>query len=108
MRKRLERYRECPELAWGTSTVLEHDVGSVLAQRSDWDGGTIVLCHNLADSGRDRPTHACRRGNRTRLVNLFDLDDVAEIKDAGMAEVALEGYGARWFRLLRDEELTLL
>ena len=32
--------------------MLEHDVAPVLALRSDWEGGTIVQVHNLADAER--------------------------------------------------------
>jgi hypothetical protein len=108
MRGRLERYRECPELSWGTSTVLEHEISSVLAQRSDWEAGTMVLCHNLADVNVTVPLTLTGVEPGARLVNLFDLDEVLKVAEGGAVEVALEGYGARWFRLLRDDEPTLL
>ena len=54
MRERIRCYRECPELAWGDASVLEHEVAPVLALRSDWEDGTIVQAHNLSDAPDER------------------------------------------------------
>ncbi|CAO5238633.1 hypothetical protein FAGKG844_250042 [Frankia sp. AgKG'84/4] len=43
----IRTYRRCPEFAWGTSTVLDCGVPSVLAHHADLDGQTIIAVHNL-------------------------------------------------------------
>ncbi|WP_327587737.1 alpha-glucosidase C-terminal domain-containing protein [Nonomuraea sp. NBC_00507] len=49
----IERYRECPELAWGDYTVLDNGHHAVLAHRCDVDGATVVVAHNLCDTAVD-------------------------------------------------------
>lgn len=50
MKLLIERYRECPELAWGHYQVLETGEASVLALRSDIDDDTVITVHSLADT----------------------------------------------------------
>ena len=107
MRERIHRYRECPELAWGEASVLEHDVAPVLALRSDWEGGTIVQAHNLADAAAEVPLALTGEPAGARLVDLFDpAGELALDADAAVT-IPLEPYGTRWFRLLRDGERRL-
>src|SRR5205085_821191 len=40
--------KECPEISWGTFTVLRTN-DSVLALRYDWRQTSIVTLHNFAD-----------------------------------------------------------
>src|SRR3954470_22557459 len=44
----IRRRRECPELGFGTITLLETGADSVFAHRSDWEGATIVAVHQLS------------------------------------------------------------
>jgi trehalose synthase len=108
MKTRIQRYRECPELAWGTATVLEHEVASVFAQRSDWEGGTVVLCHNLARKAVTVPLNLPEEPEGARLVDLFAFPEQIVIGKGGSCELPLPAYGSRWFRLLRDGDATLL
>ena len=107
MRERIHRYRECPELAWGHATVLEHAVAPVLALRTDWEGGTIVQAHNLADAAAEVPLTLTGEPAGARLVDLFDADGELRLGEGGAVTVPLEPYGTRWFRLLRDAERRL-
>jgi len=107
MRERIHRYRECPELAWGNVALLEHDLASVLALRSDWEGGTIVQAHNLAATDVTLPLALAGEPKGARLVDLFDADGELRLGDDGMARIPLEPYGTRWYRLLRDGERQL-
>jgi maltose alpha-D-glucosyltransferase/alpha-amylase len=107
-RERLRVYRECPEVAWGSATVLEHPVASVLAHRSDWQGGTLVLLHNLAPQDVTVALSLPEEPAGTYLVDIFDPDLVVEVGDGGGFTVDLEAYGARWFRVLREGDAPLL
>ena len=107
MRERIHRYRECPELAWGDASVLEHDVAPVLALRSDWEGGTIVQTHNLGDAPAEVPLALAGEPAGARLIDLFDPAGELSLGKDGTVRIALEPYGTRWFRLLRDGERRL-
>lgn len=82
--------RGCPEIGWGRTQTLDVGAPSVLALASTWRGGQVVTLHNLAD-----------REVRVRLDcgPLLPLlgDRRAEIESG--AEVSLQRYGYRWFRI---------
>ncbi|MFD7659746.1 alpha-amylase family protein [Actinosynnema sp. NPDC059797] len=88
----VERYRECPELAWGEFQVLDTAEPSVLAHRCDIDGGTVLAVHNLA--GRDATVEI--DGLEGELTDLL-VDGTVPVKD-GVARVELGPYDCRWFR----------
>ncbi|MGH3994442.1 MAG: alpha-amylase family glycosyl hydrolase, partial [Pseudonocardiaceae bacterium] len=50
MKLLIERYRECPEFAWGEYEVLDTGEDTVLAHRCDTGDGTVIAVHNLGDS----------------------------------------------------------
>jgi trehalose synthase len=94
----VERYRSCPELAWGGYTVLDPgaDAASVLAHRCDAEAATIVALHNLADA----PAQArlTLDGLAGRTLSDVLRDGSVEVGDDGRAAVELEPYGCRWLR----------
>ena len=49
VRSLIRVYRECPELGWGTFSLLACDTPSVLAHQVVWEDRTLVVLHNLAD-----------------------------------------------------------
>ena len=49
----IERYRECPELAWGDYEILDAGHRAVLAHSCRLDGSTILVVHNLCDEPVD-------------------------------------------------------
>jgi maltose alpha-D-glucosyltransferase/alpha-amylase len=100
MERVIRRRRETPEIGWGTFSVL--DTGgarSVLAHRCDWESSAVVALHNFDAA----PVQV--------QVDLGDVDGVAEVVDlldgsipvqpleGDVLDLALEGYGHRWFRL---------
>jgi len=89
----IERYRECPELAWGDYQVLDTGEPAVFAHRSDCDGGTVVAVHNLSGTNQEV------RLPLSDLDVLTDLlvDGTTKVTKTG-AKVSLEPYGCRWFR----------
>jgi maltose alpha-D-glucosyltransferase/alpha-amylase len=108
VRQRIRIYRECPELGWGSMQIIEHDALSVLAHRCDWDGGSVLLCHNLSDRpARVRLVQPDQTAG-TRCVDLADPRHELRLGDGGLLELDLAGYAARWFRLIRDGERTFV
>ncbi len=107
MRERIRIYRESPELGWGATTVLDQPHGGVLAHRSDWRGGTLLLVHNL---GADPVTVPLQLPDRAghRLVDLVDVRRQDTVADDGAVKVRLGRYGSRWFRLVRPGALRLV
>ena len=96
MERLIRRRRECPELGWGESTQLDSGDAAVLAQRSDWEGSTVVAVHNLA--GREARARL-ELGEEGVLVDLFH-DDEREL-EGGAVVLELPPHGAHWFRLRR-------
>jgi maltose alpha-D-glucosyltransferase/alpha-amylase len=92
MERLIRRRRECPELGWGSVTLLDAGRSEVLAHRADWDGSTIVALHSFAD----RPLEA-RLELEHEAVDLFEDDQLRP--DDGVVTVPLEPFGHRWFRL---------
>jgi trehalose synthase len=89
----IRRRRECPELGFGTMTLLETGPDSVFAHRSDWEGATIVAVHEL--SGRPVTVELPVEDGEA-LVDLFH-----DAEHALPATLSLEPYDARWFRVRR-------
>jgi glycosidase len=95
-----ECYRACPELAWGTYTVLDPgpDARPVLAHRCDTDGQTVLALHNFADTSAKAVLLLPELGG-TELTDVLD-PSAAPVKVAkdGAVTVPVGGYGCRWLR----------
>jgi trehalose synthase len=106
MARLIRRRRETPELGWGDCRVLTADVGSVLAHRCDWAGGTVVAVHNLAPE----PCQVCvdldAAGDDARLDDLLDDRPALDALDGKTVELTLDGYGYRWFRLIPPDRIA--
>jgi trehalose synthase len=92
----IRRRRECPEIGLGECTLIETGDRAVMAHRADWDGGTVLAVHSLADSAR---SVAVEVGDVEAAIDLFGSEDLQP--HDGAVKVALEPYGHRWFRLRR-------
>jgi trehalose synthase len=96
----VECYRACPELAWGTYTVLDPgpDARPVLVHRCDADGQSVLALHNFADekveAGPLLPELA-----GVELTNVLDPSAGPLLVDEdGRLSVPLDAYGCRWLR----------
>ncbi|GAA1123902.1 alpha-amylase family protein [Kribbella jejuensis] len=107
MKLLIRRYRECPELSWGTCTILETEAESVFAHRSDYDGGTIVAVHNFAPADTKVTLAVAGAGVGVRAVDLF-ADRTWEVREDGTMTVELPSYGCRWFRIVRPGDRYLV
>ena len=102
----IRRYRESPELGWAQFQVLDQLRPEVLAHECRWDDRRIVALHNLGPTSCTVPLELqdCTEG--MRLVDLLQ-DGVTDIDASGKVDLALDGYGYRWLRLLAPESRRL-
>ena len=101
------RSRECPELGWGEFELLEQPHPAVLAHLVRWDDGTLVAVHNLAAEPCTVPLRLDGCDATHRLEDLL-RECTTPLSDAGGAELALEGYGYRWLRVVAEGSRRLL
>ncbi|MBE1588018.1 alpha-amylase family protein [Nonomuraea angiospora] len=92
----IERYRECPELAWGDYTVLETGDRAVFAHRCDADGAAVVVVHNLCDTVRD--VELTLEGLENHQLTDLLVDGTLEVSAEGSVRLPLDPYGTRWLR----------
>ncbi len=103
----VRRYRECPELGWAAVHVLDQPRDAVVALCSRVDAGTVVTLHNLGPEALRVPLRLDAGDPGRRLVDLLQPGE-AEVATDGTVEVALDGYGYRWLRLVgRDTRMLV-
>ena len=102
----IRRYRESPELGWADLCILDQPYAHVLAHSAAVDDRRLVLLHNFSP---DRVTVPLRIEDSDAGFRLVDLlqDGVTTLGDDGRAEVALDGYGYRWLRVMGTESRRL-
>ena len=89
--------KECPEISWGTFTVLRTDAPEVLAIRYDWRETSMLTLHNFANQHRKvRLRVGAPRGET--LVEVFDGHHSRAQSD-DMHRVALGPHAWRWYRV---------
>ena len=96
MERLIRTRKQCPEIGWGTWEILETGDPAVFAHRCTWSGGTVVAVHNLAD----RPAAVridLKEQHQEKLVELLG-DQPYKLVEVG-AQIDLEPYGYRWFRI---------
>jgi glycosidase len=103
----IRRYRESPELGWGSFEVLDQSCRPVLAHLTRWDDAALVAVHNLgAEPQRVQVTlPGCDASHR--LQDLLQ-DGTTSVGADGGVELALDGYGYRWLRIVTDDSRRLL
>ena len=103
----VRRYRECPELGWTAVQVLDQPHAAVLALCSSVDPGTVVTLHNLGSDPVTVPLTLEPSDEERRLVDLLQEGECSVAPD-GTTEVALDGYGHRWLRLVGPQTRMLV
>ncbi len=107
MRLLIRRYRESPELGWGTFEVLGQPHPEVLAHLSTWDDGALVALHNLGSEPRTVPLVLPGCGSSHRLEDLLTVGSTPLAED-GTVELVLDGYGYRWLRVVGPDNRRLV
>jgi hypothetical protein len=87
--------RECPEISWGSFTVLRTNVPQVFAIRYDWRQTSLVTLHNFVNR-RQKLTGSSPRDDV--LVDVFSDRHSRRHADA-LHHITLEEYGWRWYRV---------
>jgi glycosidase len=103
----IKRYRESPELGWADFSVLDQPHPHVLAHECAWDDRRVVAVHNLSPESCTVPLTLEDCDTTHHLLDLLQDSAHIEIDDRGRAEVALEGYGYRWLRLMSRDSRRL-
>jgi glycosidase len=97
MRRLIHQRRETPELGWGVSTLIETGPTALFARRSDWQGATVIVVHNLSDEAVV--------GELDLGAEVDGVDDLLELRehhvDGGRLRVELGAYGYLWLRARR-------
>ena len=104
MRKLISIRRTCPELGWGTWSVVDQPSAQVLVQRCQLDGSAVVTVHNL---GADPVTVDVPIDPRDEGLEAVDLMAEEVVTGGATTRVALEGYGFRWLRVRPAGDLAI-
>jgi trehalose synthase len=104
MRKLISIRRTCPELGWGTWSVVDQPERSVLVQRCELDGSAVLTVHNLAAVPVTVELPIDPRGDDLEAVDLMSEEVVT---GEATTKVALDGYGYRWLRVRPAGDLAI-
>ena len=104
MRKLISIRRTCPELGWGTWSVVDQPTAQVLVQRCQLDGSAVVTVHNL---GAEPVTVDVPIDPRDEGLEAVDLMAEEVVTGGATTSVALEGYGFRWLRVRPAGDLAI-
>jgi trehalose synthase len=103
----IRRYRESPELGWAEFSLLDQPHRHVLAHECAHDDRRLVALHNLTPASCTVPFTLDGCDSSHHLVDLLHEESEVPIDDQGRVEVALEGYGYRWLRLMSRDSRRL-
>jgi trehalose synthase len=106
MRDLVRRYRECPELGWGTFSSLPCTTPSVFAHRCDWEHRSVVALHNLAPHPVSLDLRLDDCTTKQDLYDVLGTETVPVAKD-GSFTVKLAGYGHRWLRYVHGGSVPI-
>jgi trehalose synthase len=104
MRKLISIRRSCPELGWGTWSVVEQPQRQVLVHRCDLDGSAVVTVHNL---GPEPVTVDVPVDPEDHGLEATDLMSDDPVSGEGSVSIALDGYGFRWLRVRPAGDLAI-
>ena len=99
LRALIRVYRECPELGWGTFSLLRCETPSVLAHQCAWEDRTSVVLHNLADRAVTATVGLPSGRGPNHLAEPLGSAQVST-DSKGQFEVRLPRYGSLWLRVL--------
>jgi maltose alpha-D-glucosyltransferase/alpha-amylase len=89
--------KECPEISWGSVTVLRTNVPEVLVLRYDWRDTSLVTMHNFS-ARKQKVTLKVDTKRDNLLIEVFDGHHSRAHAD-GAHHVELDAYAWRWYRV---------
>jgi len=89
--------RECPEISWGSFSVLRTNAPEVLALCYDWRNTSIITLHNFANRTRKVQLRV-ERARDEMLVEVFGGRH-SRVRNDGTHVINMEPYAWRWFRV---------
>ena len=105
VRSLIQIYRSHPELGRGRFEVLDQPRSEVLAHCVSWDERIVVAVHNLCGDARTVPLQLdVPEGS---VLESLLTRETHEVDDDGAVELALDGYGYRWFQVHHPGQLRL-
>ena len=102
----IRRYRQYPELGWGEFAVLDQPHPCVLAHTCRQDDGILLALHNFSPEPLTVPLTLADVPEDATLVDLLQ-DGESRLGAGSSVELALEGYGYRWLRVVRPGDVLL-
>jgi maltose alpha-D-glucosyltransferase/alpha-amylase len=106
MERLIRTRKECPEIGWGTSQLLDAGNPSVVAQRFDWGDRITIVLHNLAGKGQKARLHFDNCEGWEHLHELMGDEDPELLREKRL-ELELPPYGHRWLRVHRKGQRFL-
>ncbi|MDQ1482773.1 MAG: hypothetical protein QOF35_849 [Actinomycetota bacterium] len=103
----IRRYRQSPELGWADFRVLDQPHRHVLAHECTWDDRRLVAVHNLGPTSCIVPLTIDDTDGKHHLLDLLQDTGLTGLDDNGRTELALDGYGYRWLRVLSPNSRRL-
>ncbi|MET0658543.1 MAG: alpha-amylase family glycosyl hydrolase, partial [Steroidobacteraceae bacterium] len=97
MVKMIRLRKECPEIGWGSCSIIETQSRGVLVLHFKWRDGELVTAHNFASEPQE-VTFKIPGAVDTLLVDLLGVTD-AQPRRQGRYSITLDEYGYRWYRL---------
>ena len=107
MKLLIRRYRESPELGWGGFEVLEQSCRPVLAHLCRWEDAALLAVHNLGSEPQQVHVQVPGCDASSRLQDLL-TEGTTPVGADGSVDLALDGYGYRWLRVVTDDSRRLL
>ncbi|HEX4682161.1 MAG TPA: alpha-amylase family protein [Gemmatimonadaceae bacterium] len=89
--------KECPEIGWGTWSIVATRSPHILCICYTWRGTSVVVLHNFS-SERQSARFQLDDERGRQLTNLLVNETIYADAD-GVHRVALESWGYRWYRV---------
>jgi trehalose synthase len=104
VRKLISIRRSCPELGWGTWSVVDQPHRQVLVHRCDLDRSAVVTVHNLGPEPVTVEVPVDPDGLGLEATDLMSDDPVSGERAISLA---LDGYGFQWLRVRPAGDLAI-
>ena len=107
MRRLIERRRASAEMGWGEFQHLPLSPRTVLAHALASPEGRMLALHNFSPNPATVRVTIPEVEPGDQLVDLLVDGRTLDLDDDGAAELAMDAYGYRWFRVLRPTDKRL-